>query len=67
MEEDSGRLTHQKPGIPVLASTGPREEHSAQLKQDTEGITTIPAFLSNSSNTANLVQVYTESLSVEKY
>jgi len=56
-------LTHQKPGMPVLARTGPREEQYAQLKQDTEGIT-IPAFL---SNTANLLQVYTETLSMQKH
>ena len=36
----SGRLTHQKPGIPALANTGPRQEHSTQLKLDIERITT---------------------------
>ena len=36
----SRRLTHQKPGIPGLANTGPRQEHSTQLKLDTERITT---------------------------
>ena len=61
-ESISGRLTHQKPGIPGLASTAPKQAHSAQLKQDTEGIT-IPVFL---SNTANLLQVYTETLSMQK-
>ena len=58
-ESISGRLTHQKPGIPGLASTGPRQEHSTQLKQDTEGIT-IPAFLSNTLATLLIYCKFTQ-------
>ena len=58
-ESISGRLTHQKPGIPGLASTGPKQAHSAQLKQDTEGIT-IPAFLSNTLATLLIYSKFTQ-------